>query len=386
MEFLLFGISLLLLLPAGIVLVNMLAGPFLRVRWLRASAGSDMEDVSMNKEDAAPEIAVLVPARNEEANIGHLLSALSRQNYPCFSVTVLDDQSTDGTADIVRRHAEVDPRIRLLQGAALPDGWTGKNWACHQLARQSEAECMLFVDADVLPEATAISDTVSRMQQYHADALSAFPRQKLSGAAATIIVPIMDLLLYAFLPLQLVWRSSKTSLAAANGQWFAFRRSAYRRVGGHESVRTDIVEDIALARRVKSAGLRMLLTAGNGSVSCRMYDGWPAVREGFAKNFFAAFQFRFTVFPFVLLLLLLLFVIPYVMLLTPLRDAALPAVLLNLIIRIPLVFGAGHRWLSALLHPLGILLAVGIGIDAMQRYLRGAVRWKDRDIPVGAGT
>ncbi|MDT8324533.1 MAG: glycosyltransferase [Bacteroidota bacterium] len=368
MVLLITGITALLALITLTVLVNMTAGPFLRR--MRST------QVSL------PSVAVLIPARNEERNIGTLLALLRTQDYSPFTVTVLDDHSTDATAGIVAAHTVDDARIRLKKGAELPAGWTGKNWACHQLADGADADILLFVDADVQPSTHALRDTVAGLRQYGAGALSTFPLQLLRGTAAAMITPVMDVILYGFLPLPLVWRTKTASLAAANGQWFAFTREAYRAVGGHAAVRGEIVEDIALARRIKSIGLRMLLTVGAGSVACRMYTDRKEILEGFSKNFFAAFSFRLTVFFTVLLLLLLVFVFPYVLLLTTWWKVALPAVALNTGLRLLLTLRAGHRWLSTILHPLGILGAVGIGLDAIRRYRRGAVQWKGRDITV----
>ncbi|MBN1448988.1 MAG: glycosyltransferase [Bacteroidetes bacterium] len=370
MELLLTGITLLLVPIFLLVLVNMTAGPFLR------------SFTSLPR--IPPDISVLVPARNEERNIGILLDHLRKQDYPSFTVTILDDRSDDGTADIVRVHCHADARIRLLHGEDPPEGWTGKNWACHQLSRSAAGDILLFVDADVRPSPHALSHTAAAFAAHDAAAVSAFPRQLLHGFAARLIVPIMDVILYAFLPLPLVHRTRRPSLAAANGQWIAFRRTAYDRIGGHAAVRDEIVEDIALARRVKVHGGTMLLTAGAGSVACGMYEGFAEVREGFSKNFFAAFGFNPIAFSIALLFMLAVFVLPYVMLFTPLWLAALPAVGLNLLFRLLLSWRAGHGPLTALLHPLGVLGAVFIGIEAMlHRYRRGAVVWKGRRIPVG---
>lgn len=372
MTFLLTGILAVLVVITLITLVNMIAGPFLKAR-----APSPL----------TPEIAVLVPARNEEGNIATLLQLLAAQDYPAFSVTVLDDRSSDRTPEIVRAAASSDLRIRLLEGQELPEGWTGKNWACHQLSRAAEGEIMLFVDADVHPEPHALRDTAAAFARYHADAVSAFPRQLLHGTAAALVIPVMDLILYAFLPLQLVHRSRFASLAAANGQWIAFNRATYDAIGGHAAVRAEIVEDVALSRSVKRSGKRMLLTSGSGSVSCRMYEGFAQIREGFSKNFFAAFGFRAPAFAAVLALMAALFVLPYLLLFTSWWQPALAAVGLNLVLRSLLALRSDHGLLSVLLHPIGVLAAIAIGIEAMlHRYRRGAVRWKDRRIEIGRGT
>ncbi len=372
MDILLTAVAALLLPVSLTVLVNMMVGPFLRRRSIRA------------EQELPSSISILIPARNEERNIGILLEHLRAQEVRDFSVVVLDDGSDDDTAEIVRRHAREDARIRLIDGEPLPAGWTGKNWACHQLSLAANGDILLFVDADVRPSPHAVADTLGAFTTHEADAVSAFPQQILHGAAARLIVPIMDLILYGFLPLPLVHRTRTPSLAAANGQWIAFRREAYDRIGGHAGVRAEIVEDIALARRVKRHGGTMLLTAGAGSVACRMYEGFAEVREGFSKNFFAAFGFNPYAFSAALLFMLAVFVLPYAMLFTTWWQAALPAVALNLFFRLLLSWRAGHGVLSALLHPIGVLGAVFIGIEGMlHRYRRGAVRWKDRHIPVG---
>lgn len=376
MDILLTAVAVLLLPISLTVLVNMTAGPFLR----RFSVSTDPP----SHDNGSPALSILIPARNEERNIGILLEHLRMQEYRAFNVVVLDDGSEDATAGIVRSHAEQDARIVLINGEPLASGWTGKNWACHQLSRAADGDILLFIDADVRPSPHAVGNTLGAFVANDADAVSAFPEQILHGVAARLVVPIMDLILYGFLPLQLVYRTQTPSLAAANGQWIAFRRDSYERIGGHAGVRADIVEDIALARRVKRDGGTLLLTSGAGSVACRMYEGFAEVREGFSKNFFAAFGFNALAFSAALLFMLAVFVLPYVMLLTPWWTYAIPAVALNLLFRLLLSLRAGHGVVSALLHPLGVLGAVLIGIEGMlHRYRRGAVRWKNRQIPVG---
>ncbi len=214
-----------------------------------------------------------------------------------------------------------------------------------------------------------------------------FPRQQLDGVVSKAVVPMMDLLLYAFLPLQLVHRTRAASLAAANGQWIAFRRACYDAIGGHAALRNEVVEDIALARAVKRHGFRMLLTSGVGALRCRMYRSPGEVLRGFSKTFFAAFDFRAAAFIPMLLFMLLVFVLPFVWLAIDAHLLALTAIGLNVLLRAFMSIRLRHGWLSVILHPLGILGAVGIGMHAIwQRYRRGSVIWKDRAIPVGDRT
>jgi chlorobactene glucosyltransferase len=352
-----------------LVAANMLFGPFL------ARTRSNREP--------SYRVSVCIPARNEARNIGTLLTSLNEQDWPLFEVLVLDDESSDATADLVLEHASLHDNVTLLRGTPLPAGWTGKNWACHQLSRRASGDVLLFVDADVLPFTQALRRTVNVFTRYKADVVSAFPGQVLQGLTARLVIPVMDVLLYAFLPLQLVHRSRHPSLAAANGQWLAFKREAYDAIGGHEAVRGHIVEDIRLAQRSKEHGLRMVLTSGVNAVQCRMYASTAEVIEGFSKNFFAAFDFRVHVFIPVLLLLLLFFVFPYVVIAFSPSALAFAAVALNVFFRAILSLSLRHGLLTVVLHPVGILFATGIGLLAVwKRFGPGNVQWKGRDIPV----
>jgi chlorobactene glucosyltransferase len=373
MDFILIGIGIVLSALFVIAGTNMLFGPFLAKR--RETQG------------ALPWITVCIPARNEEANIPGLLEALQSQDWTNLDVLILDDESTDDTADLVQTASVRWSAVSLVKGKPLPEGWTGKNWACHQLSGQARGDVLLFMDADVRPAPQALRRTIEAMHSYRADVLSAFPRQLLRGMASRLIVPVMDVLLYAFLPLQLVHRTRFPSLAAANGQWIAFTRDAYGHVGGHAAVRSEIVEDIRLAQRSKRLGLRMLLLSGTGIVDCRMYSSGREVLEGFSKNFFAAFGFNAAAFGSAQVLLLSVFVAPYIVLAMSPSMLAAAVVLLNLMLRSALALRLKHGVATVLLHPLGILAAAAIGIHAVwQRYARGAVRWKERSIPVrGSG-
>ena len=234
-----------------IAAANVIAGPFLR---------------KYSTSSTRPLISLLIPARNEEHTLPLCLEALSRQSYPTLEVIVLDDQSDDGTHDVAERWAASDLRFSVVRGQPLPEGWTGKNWACYQLAQKAAGELLIFVDADVRPRPRAVENTLAVFERFQADAVSSFPGQHLRGIAVKSIIPMMDVILYGALPLPLVFRTRFESLSAANGQWFAFRRQAYDAVGTHSVVRNNVVEDIALARLIKRCGMRMVLTSGVGSV------------------------------------------------------------------------------------------------------------------------
>jgi len=357
----------------AVAAVNVIAGPFLR---------------KYSTPSTRPLISLLIPARNEELNLPRCLEALSQQAYPALEVIVLDDQSDDGTLDVAERWAVKDARFSVVAGQPLPEGWTGKNWACYQLAQKAAGEVLIFIDADVHPTPRAVENTLAVFERFRADAVSSFPGQHLRGLAAKGIIPMMDVILYGALPLPLVFRTKFESLSAANGQWFAFRREAYEAVGTHSVVRNNVVEDVALARLIKRRGMRLVLTSGVGSVACEMYSNLSEINEGFSKNFFAAFRFRPSAFLPFLALMLLVFVLPYVLLLHDISASTMLAVGLNLTFRSMLATRFRHGLVSVILHPLGSLAAVLIGLNAIRLYyVRGGVRWKGRTVPVrGSGT
>jgi glycosyltransferase involved in cell wall biosynthesis len=198
-------------------------------------------------------------------------------------ILVLDDESADGTALVIEQAAAADPRIRRLRGAPVPPGWTGKTWACHQLAEAARGELLVFCDADVSLEAGALDALWSSMRAQRAGVFSVFPRQRTVTAGERLLVPLIDEVLLAFLPHGLL-RLPVPAAATANGQLLAFGRAAYDAIGGHASVAGELVEDVALARRARRAGLTLGLALGGDLVSTRMYHGYAESVRGFGKS------------------------------------------------------------------------------------------------------
>jgi glycosyltransferase involved in cell wall biosynthesis len=232
-----------------------------------------------------PDTSLLVPARDEAHRLPIALAGLLAQDVT--EIVVLDDQSADATAAIVRRAAEADPRVRLVRGTPPPPGWTGKNWACHQLATIARGDILLFCDADVLLAPGAVDACWAQMCAQHADVFSVFPRQLTATLGERLLVPLIDDVLLAFLPHPLL-RLPVPSAATANGQLLMFRRSAYNALGGHAAVADDMNEDLALGRRTRRAGLRLGQALGGGLVSARMYAGYRQCVRGFGKSLRAA--------------------------------------------------------------------------------------------------
>lgn len=241
---------------------------------------------------AAPRVTVYVPARNEERSIERCVRSLLDQTYPRdrVRVVVMDDRSTDGTGEILGTIAAADERLTVLHGSSLPAGWMGKCWALHQAARQTarpEDDYLLFVDADTTHAPTMLASTVAYAEAQGVDLLSLAPGQELGSIAERLFLPtILAVILTSNGTLAEVNDPARRRVAKAVGQFLLFRAATYQQMGGHEAVRDQIVEDFALARRVKGMGYRLVLADGRGHVTTRMYHSAREIWEGFSKNAF----------------------------------------------------------------------------------------------------
>jgi chlorobactene glucosyltransferase len=235
----------------------------------------------------APFITVIIPARDEEANIGTCLLSLLAQDYPDdrLHAVVVDDHSADRTAAIVEDLARARPRIRLIRSPPLPPHWIGKAHACAIGARAAapESEWLCFIDADVTAAPCALSSAWQAGMWRQLDLLSLMPRQELKSIAERLILPC-GLILLSFLQDLRQSQARSGREVSATGQFMLVRRAAYEAVGGHAAVCTAICEDLEFARRLKQSGHAVLLMGGDEMLATRMYTGWGTLWPGLAKN------------------------------------------------------------------------------------------------------
>jgi chlorobactene glucosyltransferase len=326
--------------------------------------------------DRFPKVAVLVPARNEALNIRACIESLCAQEYDPFEIIALDDHSSDDTGAILQALAS-NPRVRVLNGAPLPLGWLGKHWACHQLARATEAELLLFTDADTRHHPHALRNAVAALRREHADLVTLLPRERVESWGEKWIVPLMLWSIFYFLPLALAHRIQVPALSATIGQFMLFRRTAYQAIGGHAAVRGHIADDLALGRRVIAAGMRWRLLDGSGRVECRMYHSGREAFEGFSKNLFAAFDYRPWLFVPIWLWLGIVFLAPFPLAFAN-SPAALPAIALSLLVWGLFYLRFRFPLFLALFYPLTVGLAVVIAFRSMALTLTGRGVWKGR--------
>jgi chlorobactene glucosyltransferase len=239
-----------------------------------------------------PRVSILLPVRDEQENIGPCVRTLLAQDYPDFEILVLDDHSTDQTREILEDLAAWHDRLHVITGQPLPAGWLGKLWANHQLAQIAQGDLLLFIDADTRHAPGALRAAAAAQQAQSADLLAVLPRQLIPTWGERLLVPVLYWSLLCFLPLALAHRVQSPTLSYAIGQYLLLRKSAYWQVGGFAAVRSNPADDLALARKVKAAGLRWRLVDGTNLVETRMYTGFTTAFNGLSKNLIAAFGYR----------------------------------------------------------------------------------------------
>jgi chlorobactene glucosyltransferase len=336
---------------------------------------------------AYPFVSVLVPARNEARNIEACISSLLAQDYPAFEVIVLNDNSTDDTSLILERLAEANEHLRILKGAPLPEGWLGKHWACHQLDQVAGGELILFTDADTRHSHTMLRDSIAALLAEQADLLTLFPREEVVTWGERLLVPVIGWAIFTFIPIRLVQKLRWPALSLTIGQFMLFRKAAYETAGGYGAVRSEVVDDICLGRRVISNGGEWRLMNGTRHVACRMYEGfWDAV-GGFSKSLFAVFDYR--IIPYILgwLVVGVAFLEPVVALVSrwlrhPLTSMPVAYAALAVGLSIVMWMVAYRRfqfpaWL-VFYYPLSLALFILVAARSLFQMLTGTATWKDR--------
>jgi chlorobactene glucosyltransferase len=234
-----------------------------------------------------PALTVVIPARDESANISPCVRALLAQQYPSerLRIVVIDDDSHDDTAALVAAMVARDSRVTLLSAPALPPGWKGKAHACWYAvqAAPADTEWLCFLDADVRAHPLALASAVQLAQAGELDLLSLAPRHELGSLAERLIIPC-GLYILGFSMDQARIQAPDSGEALCTGQFMLVRRRAYERIGGYARVRESICEDLDFARLLKRDGLKVRLEDGSAVLVTRMYTGWSTLWPGFAKN------------------------------------------------------------------------------------------------------
>ena len=382
-------VILLLLLGAALLLLWNL-GAFLTVR------RSSQLPPGMTEENA-PLISVLVPARNEERRIRACAGSLLAQTYPNYEVLVLDDHSEDRTRQILEELGYVEApgaRFRILTGRPLPGGWTGKSWACHQLAQAAKGEYLLFLDADTTHVPEMLTSALTLALETRADLFSAWPRPVTKTWSEKLVISVITLTLASYPHAR--WQQIQSSperakkekfrrwYGGANGQFLMFKRSSYEAIGGHAAVRNHLVEDVALGREVAERageGMRLINCSGVTVSEVRMYNCFAEVWEGFTKNARAVFENSLFFYFFTGFWYLFLYLLPFVLVWFLSGTAfwlGVAQIGVIYFMRAVLTVRFRQSWMGALLHPFGVLLGMIIALNSWRCSATKGVTWKGR--------
>lgn len=328
----------------------------------RTGPGGDAESVSL-----------IVPVRDEMRRLPAMLPGMLAQDVA--ELIFLDDCSTDGTTALLAEQTEAHPHARVVAGEPMPDGWVGKTWACAQGADAASGDVLVFCDADIELADGAIDSVLAQRREQRADLMSVFPRQRTHTFAEHVTMPLIDDLLLTGLPFQLLEQPLAKGAAAANGSIMMFPRASYDALGGFGAVRTEIVEDLAMARHVRRSGRKIGLALGGDLIGTRMYESYDELVAGLGKGLLAVMGNR----PMMVVFTawhLLAYTAPPVLLLR--RPAWAIPWALGIAERLVVESTTGRRqWWQALTMPLTPLYAIPVAAVSIRR----TKHWKGRVYP-----
>lgn len=369
----------------GLVYYNIRTWP--RIRRIPPPSATRFEDGKLVASDEpSARVSVIIPARNEEQNLPPLLESLMQQGPEVGEVLVLNDNSTDKTADVVLRYARFDSRIKLINGKPLPEGWFGKTWAGYQLAQVAKCDWIMSMDADTRLEPGAVNSILAAARKYRVTYLSCWPKFELISPAEKVFLPMLNFVTFTtFLWKWMFWYMHDSRAIISSGACMLMHRNAYDKVGGHanSSIRNGLLEDHALARNWRRHGERSLTLDGHDIVSVRMYSSVGEILNGFRKNLFKALRDPIRFWSF-LVAQFVLFLLPFV--LVPLQMNWGGHYLFFLLASATVVFmrillAARFRmsWAACFLHPVAVGGTIYCALSSWWCIITGhGVSWKGR--------
>ena len=367
----------------------------------RSRGSVDLVQYSPDVDDRPELVSTIVPARNEARNIERCMRSILTTTWPRMELFVVDDHSTDGTGDIARRIAAGDARATVLEAPPLPDGWFGKQWACHTAVRRAKGSILLFTDADTAHGPELLARGIRAMRERRADMLSVMGSQELGTFWERLVMPqLFVFLITRFGSTETMSRSRNPMTKIANGQFFLVARGAYDNAGGHDAVRSHVAEDLRIAQEVCRTGASVQVVQGLDYLSTRMYAGLGELIRGWGKNVYAAGRDTVRLSPIGQALLRVIFPLPPLWYVAPTLlgalalAGALPIAVawwavtcyaMSTLFWLAMDVQARIPFWYAFLHPLGGLMMFVLFVRAVWRGSR--VEWKGREYrsvsPVG---
>jgi len=337
----------------------------LSMRVVRKSAAAEIKGA----------VSILIPMRNEAENVEGVLSSVSASTLiPEHEILVLDDHSEDSTATALQGF----PDVTTYSGIDLPDGWFGKNFACHQLVTHSKGEYLVFVDADVRVSPPAIAAEITYMDGLGWDFISPYPRQIAVTFFERLIQPLLQWSWLASVPLRFAERAKFPSMIIANGQFMIVKRQAYIAAGGHKAIRHEVLDDLELARLLVKSGFKGGVADASGVAVCRMYSSQTELFDGYTKSLWRAFGSPLGALA-MLTFLCVTGVLPLLLALSGYRTAWLGYFVLVLS-RYLAAIRTRSTPSTALLHPIAILTLIYLTIKSWYQKSTGQLRWRGRSV------
>jgi hypothetical protein len=318
-------------------------------------------------------VSVLIPMRNEEENVkGCLSSVLAQKGLDTLEVVAIDDGSTDNTSNEVKAF----PSVELISGEKLPDKWLGKLWACQQLAEKSSGDYLVFVDADVRLSDYAVANSISKMGNW--DFISPYPRQLTSGFVQKIFQPLLQWSWLSSVPLLIAQKYSIKSMAVANGQFLIIKRDAYFKSGAHAGIKTEVLDDLMLARNLLKHGYKGGVAEASNIATCHMYKNKMELFKGYQKSLWKAFGSV----PGTMLAIALLIVTGILPIISTAlgSTSGLAAFGLITLSRMISSLRTGSLPNSAIFHPLAILMLLGLILFSWYGKITNTITWRDRTV------
>jgi chlorobactene glucosyltransferase len=360
---------------------------------VRARHSRSLDDVPADVSDDAPLVSVVIPARNERRNIERCVRSVLSTTYSHTEVIVVDDHSTDGTGEMARAIASTDGRLRVIEAPALPGGWFGKQWACATGAHEASGNVLLFTDADTWHAPDLLPRAINALRHERVDLVTLGGHQELHSFWERVIQPqVFVLLLIRYGGTEHVSNATRPADVIANGQFILIRRDAYDAIGGHESVRDVVAEDLALGQNLVRTKRRMLLLFAQHQFSTHMYASLAELVRGWRKNVYAGGRnaalggaIGRALYPFILLATPLIGLAAPLALVLSIAGALSAAWLVwaAIVVSVTLGFWAiVYRLVEepiwyALTYPLGLAMLFYIAVTSVARGNR--VEWKERE-------
>jgi chlorobactene glucosyltransferase len=354
-----------------------------------------LDEEKVDPDGPFPLISVLVPARNEEANIATCIESLMAQDYPNFEILVLDDNSTDRTSAIVEGLAARDSRVRLLHGEPLPPGWAGKPHACHQLGQYARGTWLLFTDADTKHAPSMLSHAMAYVQEHKLSLLSGLPLQRTVSPSQKVVIPTLYFMILTCFPLWWIQGSAKPKAGFVFGQFIFANAADYHEVGGHEAVKARIIEDVCLGLEFTHHGKKQGVVDLSRDVSCRMYGSVGELWQGFTKWTYSISCFSEAALILLITVGIAFFLGPFIVLaweLLPFLNApgwlALAGAQVIFIIVMRALIDHRFGWSEAysVSHPAAILFWLLSAVYASYKHFAGTgVSWKKREYRASVG-